>query len=123
MPDESAPEKIALYSHELEAGDLVNQLREAGIPAEMRGWSVSGFRAESPGQIEVVVSGKHAEQARQLMVELRADAQQIDWSQIDTGDPTEVTESEANLASVRWEQVAMILLAIAFGLFVLAIGV
>ena len=85
--DPLRPVAIASCVNELEAGAVITALEAAGIQARMVGDATSGFRAEAPGEVQVVVHQRDRERARKLLEEIDADHTPIDWSQIDVGDP------------------------------------
>jgi hypothetical protein len=74
---------------ELEANLLVAILAEAGIEARAAGALSANFRAEVPGRVRVFVRRAQAEAARDAIAAARAEAAEIDWSQIDVGEPEE----------------------------------
>lgn len=84
MDKSNAPAVLARFAHELEAEMLVNQLRDHGIEAQAVGATVSGFRAEAPGEVEVLVRAEQWEEAKQLLAS-EAFAE-VDWSKVDVGD-------------------------------------
>ena len=55
----------------------------------MTGRFTSGFRAEAPGRLQIVVRRSDLDQAQQALAEIREDQGKIDWSTIDVGDPEE----------------------------------
>ncbi|MEQ8317878.1 MAG: DUF2007 domain-containing protein [Phycisphaerales bacterium] len=72
--DENHPEPviIAQYATEIQATFAANMLREAGIRCEMVGGASSGFKAESPGHVRLLVSANDANKARVLLEEFDA---------------------------------------------------
>lgn len=83
-----SPTPIASFVHEWEADVLVNQLQSRGIQAQKLGGTISGFRAEVPSEVKVVVPLANVEQAKLCIAELD-EVEETDWSQIDVGDPTD----------------------------------
>ena len=65
--DPRAPRKIRSFPNNYEADLLVAQLAELGIEAKAVGGFVSGFQAESPGYVDVVVANQDFENAQQLL--------------------------------------------------------
>ena len=51
------------------------------------GGYISGFKAEAPGDIKVLVRHSEAGQARQMLDQIRQEQTEIDWSEIDVGEP------------------------------------
>ncbi len=66
--DHPEPVVVARYSTEFEASLTRNMLQEAGIPSQLVGGMTAGFRAETPGMVDVLVPGQFAEEAK-LMIE------------------------------------------------------
>lgn len=89
MTDARTPVKLATFTHELEAGVLVNDLRQRGIEAQSTGEALAGWRVEAPADVEVIVPVYQLEQAKQIMAGLNDSQQEVDWSQVDTGDMTD----------------------------------
>lgn len=58
---------VAECHSEFEATIVKNQLVEAGIPAQVSGGTIGGFRAEAPGLVQVLVSAANAARARELL--------------------------------------------------------
>lgn len=67
--DHPDPVVVARYPTEFEASLTRNMLSEAGIPSELVGGMTAGFRAETPGMVEVLVPGQYAEEAKLLIEE------------------------------------------------------
>lgn len=84
-PDHVVP--VVSVPNELEAGVVVAALEENGIPASMSGVYTAGFRAEAPGQVQVLVAEEDAERARQIIQDAEQHRGDVDWSQVDVGEP------------------------------------
>ncbi|MBL4810635.1 MAG: DUF2007 domain-containing protein [Phycisphaerales bacterium] len=63
------PVVVARYPTEFEASLVRNMLVEAGIPSQTAGGMTAGFRAETPGMVQVLVPGEFAEVAREMIAE------------------------------------------------------
>jgi len=61
------PVVIGRYPTEFEAAIIKNMLVDAGIPSETAGGMTAGFRAETPGMVQVLVPGDRAEEARAII--------------------------------------------------------
>lgn len=78
-PDEASPEDhsepvtLAQYATEIQATFAANMLREAGIRCELVGGASSGFKAESPGYVRLLVSQNDASRARALLEDFQAE--------------------------------------------------
>lgn len=84
------PEHIALLTStplEVQAGIIVGALEQNGIKATMAGQTTAGFRAEAPGWVQVLVAENDLEKARSVLTKLRQESDEIDWSQVDVGEP------------------------------------
>ena len=75
MSNPNHPEPVILgqYPTEIQATFAANMLREAGIRCEMVGGASSGFKAESPGYVRILVAEADAPRARQLLEEFDAE--------------------------------------------------
>lgn len=72
---------------EFEAALVVTHLAEQGIQAEAVGGYTAGFRAQAPGDIKILVRAGNMEKARQILNELREPIADVDWTQVDVGEP------------------------------------
>jgi hypothetical protein len=66
---------------------IVAALEERGIRAEAVGGAVAGFRAEAPGDVAILVRAENLSDGKQILGELRGQLSDVDWSQIDVGEP------------------------------------
>jgi len=73
----------------MEAGIIVGGLDERGIKATMSGVYTSGFRAEAPGWVQVLVAKEDLPAAQAVLDEVRGGGEEIDWSQVDVGTPAD----------------------------------
>ena len=72
---------------EIEAAAIVAALAQDDIRAVATGGLTSGFRAEAPGEVQVLVKRVDAERAQQTLQDIRSGENPIDWSQVDVGEP------------------------------------
>ncbi len=72
---------------EMEAGVIVAALKEHGIKAVMSGVNTAGFRAEAPGQVQILVAEEDLARARQILEDEQEHPEDVDWSQVDVGEP------------------------------------
>jgi hypothetical protein len=77
------PVVVARYPTEFEASLTRNMLNEAGIPSQLVGSMTAGFRAETPGMVDVLVPGQFAEEAK-LLIEEQAEGDLGDEDSIET---------------------------------------
>ena len=78
---------VAHVANEWNATLLADVLRDQGVDAEVSGALTSEFRAEAPGLVRVIVPDTQVERAREVLAEHRAAVSEIDWSQVDLGEP------------------------------------
>ncbi len=85
--DPNSPEVLTRVPSDLEAAAIVTALAARGIDASTTGSFTSGFRAEAPGNVQVVVRRQDLDRAKQMLTEIEKDQTSVDWSQVDVGDP------------------------------------
>lgn len=78
---------LAFFPTEVEATMIADELKREGIQAEPAGILTAGFRAEAPGRVKVLVHLSDFEKAKSLLDEYIHSRDQIDWSQVDIGEP------------------------------------
>ncbi|WP_145299086.1 putative signal transducing protein [Planctopirus ephydatiae] len=83
------PVRLCHVTTEVEAQLIVSILDRAGIHARALGGYISGFRAEVPGMVSILVDQLDYQAARQIYAQQQKLAQQIDWDRIDVGNPEE----------------------------------
>jgi nitrogen regulatory protein PII-like uncharacterized protein len=76
-------------STEMEAGVIVAALEQAGIQATLTGTYTAGFRAEAPGWVKILVAEEDLLQARTILRDVARENMDVDWSQVDVGEPEE----------------------------------
>ena len=74
---------------ELQAVAIVAALDEEGIRAVATGGYTSGFKAEAPGDVQVLASRSDAARAQQTLREIQSQENPIDWPEVDVGVPEE----------------------------------
>lgn len=72
---------------EAEAAIISAALEEEGIQTIADGGFVSGFKAEAPGRVRVIVREEDSERARIVLKNIREHRDDIDWSKVDVGEP------------------------------------
>ncbi len=102
---------------EMEAGIIVGALEEHEIRAAMAGVTTANFRAEAPGLVDILIAGHDLTRATQVLQTLHAEQGDVDWSQVDVGEPedgekAESAETEDEDISPSPIRVAVILLVI-----------
>lgn len=78
---------LAFFPTEVEATMIADELKREGIQAEPAGILTAGFRAEAPGRVKVLVHQKDFDKAKGLLDEYIHSREEIDWSQVDVGEP------------------------------------
>lgn len=80
---------VASAENELEAGVIVAALEEAGIKATMSGAATADFRVAVPGDVQILVAQEDEARAREVIQKGEDDEEDVDWSQVDVGQPEE----------------------------------
>jgi hypothetical protein len=65
--DPLSPCQLAAFTNELPAEALVEALAAEGIRAMAVGGYTSGFRAEAPGEVQVVIASKDLSRAKEIL--------------------------------------------------------
>ena len=73
--DPNSPTIVYSAENPIEAGAVVTALEAEGIEATTTGSYTSGFQAEAPGQVQVVVRQSQAAKARQVLERLEREAE------------------------------------------------
>jgi hypothetical protein len=79
--------RVTSVRTEMEGSVIVSGLEDRGIKATMSGVYTTNFRAEAPGWVEVLVAEHDLAHAQEALVEIQAENDHIDWSQVDVGQP------------------------------------
>ena len=88
MTSESSDlEILVMVSNEVEAAVIVGALQEKGVHAVATGGYISGFKAEAPGDVKILVRHNEADEARRMLDQIRQEQSEVDWSEIDVGEP------------------------------------
>jgi len=85
--DPHRPERLTRVTTEAEAAGIVTALAAHGIQATATGGFTAGFRAEAPGYVNVLVRHEDLSAAKQVLADLKDIGSDIDWSQVDVGQP------------------------------------
>ena len=102
--DEDHLARLTSVRTELEAGVIVDGLESRGIPATMAGVYTANFRAEAPGWVEVLVAEDDLSKAESLLDEVRQEHGDVDWSQVDVGEPDEAADAD----TASWRDSALV---------------
>lgn len=89
MTDHSDHELVLLTSTptEMEASIIIAALGDAGIEASMTGNFTAGVLAEVLGWVQILVPDAELTRAQHVMNEVKQHRTDIDWSQVDVGQP------------------------------------
>ena len=85
--DPDNPEVLTSVPSEIEAAAIVTALDSLGIQASATGGYTAGFRAEAPGEVAVTVRRADLDRARQALTKIKHQQSDVDWSNIDVGQP------------------------------------
>jgi hypothetical protein len=87
MHDANDVEVLTSVTSDQEAAMIVGALTDLGIHATAAGQFTAGFRAEAPGEVKILVGAAQLELAKEELARLRSGQSDIDWSQVDVGEP------------------------------------
>ena len=97
---------------EREAAMIVAALEQNGITSTMSGQFTAGFRAEAPGWVQVLVAEEDLGRAEEVLAEIRGEQDDVDWSQVDVGQPEDTGETSTRDSRRRrmfWRRLFMML--------------
>lgn len=77
---------ICSARHEAEAAVIVNALANAGVTSKTHGEFTAGFRAEAPGEVKILIHPSDVGAAKAVLKDIETD-EEIDWDNIDVGEP------------------------------------
>lgn len=121
MPDRTEHiVRLISTPNEREAAVIVATLDEQGIPARMSGQFSAEFRAEAPGLVHILVAEDDLARAQEVLAEARQEQRDIDWSQVDVGEP----EQPADIPDTPryWPRRAIIVGGVVVLLVMMALG-
>ncbi len=87
--DPNTPTALISFPGEHEAVAVVAALAGHGIKASTTGSYTAGFLAEAPGRVSVVVRSCDLASAQEVLNEVELGLTEVDWSQVDVGEPEE----------------------------------
>ena len=85
---------LTTLSSELEATAIATNLDARNINVRVVGGFLSEFKAETPAGIQLIVARADLDRARAVLAELQSDSSEVDWSDVDVGEPD--ASDEAN---------------------------
>ncbi len=83
-PDHLEP--LTSTPNEPQAAMIVSALKDRGIDAVAEGGLTAGFRAETVGEVRVMVWRQDLNRARQALDDFREAMSDIDWDNVDVGE-------------------------------------
>ena len=86
-PESDGTAVLVEVATEWEANLIADTLRDHGVDAEAAGALTAGFRAEVPGLVRVIVKESDLARAREVLAGMRDEVADIDWDNIDIGQP------------------------------------
>lgn len=107
----------------MEAGIVVAALEENGIRSTMTGAATAGFRAEAPGWVHVLVAEEDLPQAEALLEEIGHSQDDVDWSQVDVGQPEDKEIPDEVSAWTRrryWSTIGYLVAVVLISIFIAA---
>lgn len=83
------PELVTLTNvdNEAEAKSLIGLFEDEGITVFINGGSDLSLFGDEAGEVQLIVKKSDYDQASKLLEEIEAENSEIDWSQIDVGEP------------------------------------
>lgn len=81
------PEVLTLVRNDLEAAPLLAALARLGIESTSTGGFTADFRAEAPSEVRIIVKHEDLGRAREALAEIGEENSDINWSQVDVGEP------------------------------------
>jgi hypothetical protein len=87
--DPNGPCTLLSAATEIEAAGIVTALADYDVEASTVGGFTSGYKAEAPGSVQILVRRSDLDRARLALADIRKNRSAIDWSTIDVGEPDE----------------------------------
>ena len=81
------PILLTRFVSEIEAVAILAALAEYDIQGTTTGTFTTGFRTEAPGDVSVFVRHRDLPKALEVLAEVEAARTEIDWSNVDVGEP------------------------------------
>ncbi len=85
--DPNGPVTLARFNSEIEAVAILAALAEIGIQGTTTGSFTAGFITEAPGDIAVIVRQSDLPKSLEVLAEMQATKNNVDWSEVDVGEP------------------------------------
>ena len=75
--------------YEWQSGLILASLEQQGVRATSSGGLTADFRTESPAWVKILVFEEDLPRAHEVLEEIRSGESEIDWSEVDVGEPVE----------------------------------
>jgi len=85
----SPPQTLLSVAGEAEAVGIINALADYGVQATMTGGFTSGFKALSPGDVQITVRTSDYDKAQLALAKIQSGDDKVDWNSVDVGTPEE----------------------------------
>ena len=86
MTDNESVVTLAVFTEDMLAQMLAEALESAGIQCQIEGGVTSGFRAETPTVVKVIIHRNDQEKAQVIFEEWEHAGDSIDWDEVDLGE-------------------------------------
>lgn len=86
MTDNESVVTLAVFTEDMLAQMLAEALESAGIQCEIEGGVTSGFRAETPTVVKVIIHRDDQDEAQAVFEEWEHAGDSIDWDEVDLGE-------------------------------------
>ena len=86
MTDKESVVTLAVFTEDMLAQMLAEALESAGIQCQIEGGVTSGFRAETPTVVKVIIHRNDQEKAQVIFEEWEHAGDSIDWDEVDLGE-------------------------------------
>ena len=107
MADDRRIVPLTTVLSEREAVLIVAALQENGITSTMSGWITGDFRIGIPGYVQVLVFEEDLAQAQQILAAVGKEDTDVDWSQVDVGEPEVAAEQSNASPSATWRPIVV----------------
>ena len=86
MTDIESVVTLAVFTEDMLAQMLAEALESAGIQCEIEGGVTSGFRAEAPTVVKVIIHRNDQKKAQAVFEEWEHAGDSLDWDEVDLGE-------------------------------------
>jgi hypothetical protein len=97
--DPNCPATLLTVANEVDATAIVDALADYGVEALASGGYTSGFKAEAPGNVAILVKRADLDRAKQALVEIQQEQGEVDWDNVDVMEGAEEEPSHDIVAT------------------------